>query len=80
MGDKLLNGAKSMYVYRVKHGESECFRIDSSVQQGCIMTSWFFNTVYGCSHESDENGDGEDGSKISGGEEKVEIIWPLVGR
>ena len=45
MGDKLLNG---MYVnilvcVRVKGGESECFRINSGVRQGCIMSPWFFN-------------------------------------
>ena len=37
MGDKLLNGINSMYVnsltcVRVKRGESEGFRIDSSVR------------------------------------------------
>ena len=36
VGDKLLNGIKSMYVsnlayFRVKGGESECFRIDSFI-------------------------------------------------
>ena len=48
MGGKLLNGIKSMYVnslacVRVKGGESECFRINSSVRQGCIMSPWLFN-------------------------------------
>ena len=52
---KLLNGIKSMYVYslasvRVKAGESERFRIDSEVRQGCIMFFWLFN-IYGCSDE-----------------------------
>ena len=28
---------------RVKGGESERFRIDSGVRQGCIMNPWFFN-------------------------------------
>ena len=37
VGDKLLNGNKSMYVNslacaRVKGGENECFRIDSGVR------------------------------------------------
>ena len=40
---KLLNGIKSTYVnslacVRVKVGESERFRIDSGVRQGCIMS------------------------------------------
>ena len=48
VGGKLLNGFKSMYVnsiacVRVKGGESECFRIDSGVRQGCIISPWLFN-------------------------------------
>ena len=27
----------------VKGGESEWFRIDNRVRQGCIMSPWFFN-------------------------------------
>ena len=47
-GGKLLNGIKSMYVnslpcVRVKGGESQCFKIDSGVRQGCIMSPWLFN-------------------------------------
>ena len=43
VGDKFLNGIKSMYVnslgcVRVKGGESECFRIDSGVRQVCIIS------------------------------------------
>ena len=30
-------------VSRVKGGESEGFRIDSGVRQGCIMSLWIFN-------------------------------------
>ena len=50
VGDKLFNGIKSMYdnslvCVRVKGGESEWFRIDSGVRQGCIMSPWLF-TVY----------------------------------
>ena len=45
---KLLNGIKGMYVnnlacVRVKGGESGCFRINSGVRQGCIMSPWLFN-------------------------------------
>ena len=48
VGGKLLNGIKSMYVNRLtcvraKGGESECFRIDSSVRQVSIMSPWLFN-------------------------------------
>ena len=45
---KLLSGIKSMYVdssacARKKGGESEQFRIDSGVRQGCIISPWLFN-------------------------------------
>ena len=48
MGDKLLNGIKSIYVnslicVRVKGCESKCFRISSGVRQVCIMSPWLFN-------------------------------------
>ena len=48
MGGKLLNGVKSMYVSSlacvgVKGGESECFKINNGVRQGCIMLSWLYN-------------------------------------
>ena len=51
----MLNGIKSMYVnsvacVRVRRGESECFRIDSSVRERCIMPPCLFNR-YGCSKE-----------------------------
>ena len=47
VGGKLLNGIKSMYVnsvacIRIK-GESECFRINSGMRQGYIMSPWLFN-------------------------------------
>ena len=43
-----MSGIKSMYVdssacVRLKNGESEQFRIDSGVRQGCIMFPWLFN-------------------------------------
>ena len=43
-----MRGIKSMYVdssscVRVKGDESERFRIDSEVRQGCIMSPWLFN-------------------------------------
>ena len=45
---KLFSGINSIYVdssacIRVKGGESEWFRIDSGVRQGCIMSPWLFN-------------------------------------
>ena len=48
MGGKLLNDIKSRYVnslpcVRVKRGESECFRIDTGVRQGCTMSSCILN-------------------------------------
>ena len=48
VGGKLLNGIKSVYVnseacVRVKGSESECFRINSDVKQGCVVSPWLFN-------------------------------------
>ena len=48
VGDKLLNGIKSVYVKslacaRIKGCDSECFRIDISMRQVCIMSPWLFN-------------------------------------
>ena len=48
VGDKLLNGIRSIHVnslayVRAKGGESKCFRITSGVRQGCIMSTWLFN-------------------------------------
>ena len=48
VGDKLLNGIKSIYVkslacVRVKGCESECFRIHNGVRQVCIMSPWLLN-------------------------------------
>ena len=31
----------------MKGGENECFRIDSGVRQGCIMSPWVFNEYMG---------------------------------
>ena len=56
---------------RIKGWESECFRMDSSVRQMCIMSPWLFNV---------ESGDGEEGSEISRGGKRVEITWPHVCR
>ena len=54
VGCKLLGGIKSMHVdslvcVRVNGGESEQFRIDSEVRQGCIMSC--FQCVYRYSDE-----------------------------
>ena len=48
IGGKLMSGIKGMYVHslvcaREKGDESEWFRIDSGVRQGCIISHWFFN-------------------------------------
>ena len=43
---------KSLACIRVKLGESECFRIDSGVRQGCIMSPWLYNLyMYGVMKE-----------------------------
>jgi hypothetical protein len=48
VGGKLLNGIKSMYngseaCVRINRVESEWFKIDSGVRQGCVMSPWLFN-------------------------------------
>ena len=45
---RLLNGIKSMYVdseacVRINRVESEWFKIESGVRQGCVMSPWLFN-------------------------------------
>ena len=50
VGCKLLNRIKSIYVnslafVRVKRGERECLRIDSSLRQGGIICPWLFNDI-----------------------------------
>ena len=74
---KLLSGIKSMYVYssaciRVKWGESEWFRIDSGVRQGCIMSPQLVNVHM--------DGVMKEGSELPRGWERVESAWPLVCR
>ena len=48
VGGKLLININSIYLnslacIRVKESESKCFRIDSSVRQGCIIFPLLFN-------------------------------------
>ena len=48
VGGKLLSGIESMYVdnsacVRVRGDESEWFKTDSGVRQGCIMSPWLLN-------------------------------------
>ena len=75
VGSKLLNSIKSMYLnsltrVRVKGSESECFRNDSSVRQGCIMSPWLFNVYMDAVMKEVKMGRGK----------RVEIGWPLVCR
>ena len=43
--------------FRVKEDESERFRLDNEVRQGCIMSPWVFNVyIDGGSDEGDGNG------------------------
>ena len=66
---KLLGGIKSMCVYslaciRVKRGESEWFRIDSGVRQGCIMSSWLFNVYMDAVMKEVNMGTGRKGERF----------------
>ena len=74
-GGKLLNGINSMYVdslacVNLNGAESECFRIDNGMRQGCILA---FQCIYERSDEGDEMGMGEGVSEISGRGKRVEI-------
>ena len=65
MGGKLFNGIKSMYVnslasVRVKGGESEYFRIKSSVRR-VYNVPIAFQCIYGYSDEGGGSRDGEGG-------------------
>ena len=78
VGYKLLNGIYSMYVnslacVRVKGGESECFRINSSVRQECIMSPWLFNVYMDTVMNEVKMGIG-----ISGGGKRMEIAWQMT--
>ena len=69
MSGKLLSGIKSMYVdslvcARVKGSESELFKIDSGVRQGCIMSPLFFNVYMDTVMKEVKEWDGKEGSKI----------------
>ena len=69
MGSKLLSGINSLYVdslpcIRVKGGESERFRIDSGVRQGCIMSPCLFNVHMDAAIKEGENWDGKEGIKL----------------
>ena len=65
-----MRGIKSRYVgsspyVKVKWGESEQFRIDSGMRQGCIMSPWLFNLYMDAVMKEVKMG--------IGGEERVEI-------
>ena len=59
----------------MKVGERECFRVESGVKQGYIMSPRLFNM-----YERYKNVDGEDGSEVYGGREMVEIACFLLCR
>ena len=67
VGGKLLTGIYSMNVnslacVRVKWGGGECFRTESDVREGCVMSPWLYSMYMDAVMKRDENGDGEDGS------------------
>ena len=75
---KLLSGFRSMHVdssacIKVKGGESERFRIDTGVRQGCIISPWLFNVYMDAVMKGVKMGDGKEGSEIHGRWERVEI-------
>ena len=56
----------------MKGVKSQCFIIESGVSVvSCPLDSSM--CVYGCNDERGENGDGEDGSEVSGGGKRVRL-------
>ena len=50
---------------RVKEGESERFRIDSWMRQGCIVSPWLFNVYMDVMTKEVKMGDGENGDNLA---------------
>ena len=78
MDGKLLSGIKSMYTdslscIRVKGGESEWFRIDSGVRQGCIMSPWLINVYTDVVMKKVTMRVGRRKTEIPGGGKRVDI-------
>ena len=76
----MFNSIKSMYInslacVRIKGGESECFRINSGVRQGCVMNPWLFNVYTDAMMKEVKMGIGRRG--VSFQEEGKE--WRLLG-
>ena len=57
---------------RVKGGESEWFRIDNRVRQGCIMSPWLFHVYMDGLMKEVKMGMGRRGVRF------LEIAWPLM--
>ena len=64
---------------RVKGGESEWFRIDSRVSQGCIMSPLLFNVYMDAVMKEVKIGMGRRGVRFLE-DGVVESSWPLVCR
>ena len=62
--------------FRVKRNKSEWFRIYNGMRQSVSCPLGF--SIYGCSDESVDNQDGEQGSVISGGGGRLENAWSLI--
>ena len=58
---------------RVKGDENACFRIESNVRR-----LYHVPLALECCDERSENGDGEEGNKVSRRGERVKVAWTLV--
>ena len=87
MGDKLLDGIKSMYLgslayFRVKGKENERFSIDSGVGQWCIMFPWLFNVYMDAVMDEVKMGMGRRGESGDGLASCMQIlgyVWRIRG-
>ena len=81
-----MGGIKCMYVdivalFRDKGDESERFRIDSGVRQGCIMSLLLFTVYIDAVMKEVKRGMGRRKVKfMEEEEERMEITWPLLCR
>ena len=81
---RLLNGIKSMYVeseacVRINRVESDWFKIDSGVRQGCVMSPWLFNLYMdGVMKELMSGVVGEGVRMLENGRERRHLVYYML--
>ena len=62
----------------VKGGKKECFRIDSGVRQGCVISSWLFNVYMDAVMKEGKIGMGRRGKSGDGLASCIQMTWFYV--